>query len=66
MPNLDRTSLDDLEFVNALTLNAPVRMVVSGRVSTKAFTVRTGADDEKTVGYYATIAIGDIEIGEPA
>ncbi|MBA2742356.1 MAG: hypothetical protein H0U46_10135 [Actinobacteria bacterium] len=63
--NLDRTNTDDLEFVEALRLGAPVRVIVNGSVSGKGFTHRNGADGEE-VGYYASLRVGEVEIGEAA
>jgi hypothetical protein len=63
--DLDRTSLDDLEFVEALRLGAPVRAIVTGAVSGKGFTL-TNRPHEDEVGYYCSVRIDGVEIGEPA
>ncbi len=64
--DLDRTNEDDLEFVDALRLGKPVRLIVSGRVSGKGFTHQVKSDDEEAVGYYCSVRIGEVEIGEAA
>ncbi len=57
--DLDRTNEDDLEFVAALRLGKPVRLIVSGSVSGKGFTHQVKSDDEETVGYYCSVRIGE-------
>jgi hypothetical protein len=61
--DLDRTNLEHLEFVEALALGAPVRVICTGAVAGKGFTHRVKSDDEIEVGYYASVRIDDVEIG---
>jgi hypothetical protein len=63
--SLDRTSLDDLEFVEALRLGAPVRVIANGSVSGKGFTHRVSSDGAE-IGYYASLRVAEVELGEAA
>lgn len=63
--DLDRTNLEHLEVRRgADARRAPVRAVVVGGVSGKGFTRRRGPDAEDVVGYYASVRIDDVEIGD--
>ncbi len=62
---LDRTDVEHLRFVDAMRLGAPVRLIVTGAVSGKGFT-HSQTQDEDKVGYYASLRIADVELGEPA
>jgi hypothetical protein len=64
--DLDRTSIEDVAFVNALRLCGAVRVICTGAVSGKGFTHRVSSKDEGEVGYYCSVRIDGLEIGEPA
>lgn len=63
--DLGRTSEDELTFVEALRLGSPVRLVVTGSVSGKGFVLREAKDGDEC-GYYCSVRIADVEIGEAA
>jgi hypothetical protein len=44
--SLDRTSEDDLALLEAMRIGAPVRLIVTGEISGKAFRLGTGDDAE--------------------
>jgi hypothetical protein len=64
--DLDRTSLDDLAFTQALKLAEPVRLVVTGAPDAKTFRHNLVRGDEGRVEYSVTIRIDQLEIGEAA
>jgi hypothetical protein len=64
--NLDRTNEEHLAFVESLRLGIPVRVIVTGSVSGKGFTHRVNSEGDEEVGYYASLRIADVELGEPA
>jgi hypothetical protein len=66
--DLDKTSTDDVDFVNALRLGGAVRVICTGAVSGKGFTHRVSSKEEHEdeVGYYCSVRIDGLEIGEPA
>jgi len=64
--DLDRTDSEHLAFVESLRLGLPVRVIVTGSVSGKGFTHRVKSTDDEEVGYYASLRVADVELGEPA
>lgn len=64
--DLDRTSLDDLEFVQALKFGERVRLVVGGAPDVKTFRHNLVIGDEGKVDYAVSIRIDELEIGEAA
>ena len=59
---LDRTSRDDLELLEAMRLRREVRLIVTGTISGKAYTVR--GEDELAFG--CTVRVSRVEAGEIA
>jgi hypothetical protein len=62
--SLDRTSEDDLALLEAMRIGAPVRLIVTGKISGKAFKLGTGDDAE--FAYSCTVRIASVEAGEIA
>jgi hypothetical protein len=60
---LDRTSEDDLALLEAMRIGAPVRLIVLGSISGKAF--RLGTDEEE-LSYSCTVRVASVEAGEIA
>jgi hypothetical protein len=52
---LDRTSEDDLALLEAMRIGAPVRLIVTGEVSGKAFKLGTG--DNAEFSYSCTVRV---------
>jgi hypothetical protein len=64
--SLDRTSLDDLELLEAGRLGAPVRLIVVGEFVGKGFRLNRNSDDEGELSYYCTVKVLGVEAGEAA
>jgi hypothetical protein len=62
--SLDRTSEDDLALLEAMRIGAPVRLIVAGTISGKAFKLGTGDDAE--FAYACTVRVATVEAGELA
>lgn len=62
--SLDRTSEDDLALLEAMRIGAPVRLIVTGEISGKAFRLGTGDDAE--FSYSCTVRVASVEAGELA
>jgi hypothetical protein len=62
--SLDRTSEDDLALLEAMRIGAPVRLIVTGKISGKAFKLGTGDDAE--FAYSCTVRVASVEAGEIA
>jgi hypothetical protein len=62
--SLDRTSENDLALLEAMRIGAPVRLIVTGKISGKAFKLGTGDDAE--FAYSCTVRIASVEAGEIA
>ncbi|HWQ24687.1 MAG TPA: hypothetical protein VNK94_11335 [Gaiellaceae bacterium] len=66
---LDRTSTDDLAFLAALRLGAPVRLIVTGTASGKGFSLRPEKavpGDLADVAYSVSVRVEAVELGELA
>lgn len=63
--NLNRTNAEHLDFIEALELGEPVRVLAIGQTSGKGFNARRTKDDEEEVEFYCSLRIGDVELGEP-
>ena len=61
---LDRTSEDDLALLEAMRIGVPVRLIVTGEISGKAFRLGTGDDAE--FSYSCTVRVASVEAGEIA
>lgn len=60
--DLDRTSQDDLDFVNGLKLGREVELRVTATVSKKGFTLSAGKDDgPDSAGYGVGLKIHSLE-----
>jgi hypothetical protein len=64
--DLDRTSLDDLDFVNALRFGERVKLIVGGTPDTKTFKHNLVRGDEGKVDYSVSVKLDELEIGEAA
>ena len=62
--SLDRTSEDDLALLEAMRIGAPVRLIVTGEISGKAYRLGTGDDAE--FSYSCTVRVASVEAGELA
>jgi hypothetical protein len=62
---LDRTSDDDLALLEAMRLGAPVRLIITGSISGKAYSLRT-KEDEEQMSYVCTVRVDKVEAGELA
>ena len=62
--SLDRTSEDDLALLEAMRIGAPVRLIVTGEISGKAFKLGTGDDAE--FSYSCIVRVASVEAGEIA
>ena len=62
--SLDRTSDDDLALLEAMRIGAPVRLIVTGTISGKAF--RLEGTDDNELGFAATVRVASVEAGELA
>lgn len=59
---LDRTSGDDLDFVNGLELGREVTITVTGTVTRKGFTYAVGKDDEPgQAGYGVSLKVHTLD-----
>jgi hypothetical protein len=61
---LDRTSEDDLALLEAMRIGAPVRLIVTGTISGKAF--RLGGTSDEELGFAATVRVSSVEAAEIA
>jgi hypothetical protein len=61
---LDRTSEDDLALLEAMRIGAPVRLIVTGEISGKAYKLGTG--DAAEFSYSCTVRVASVEAGELA
>jgi len=57
--SLDRTSEDDLALLEAMRIGAPVRLIVTGEISAKAFRLGTGNDAE--FSYSCTVRVASVD-----
>jgi hypothetical protein len=64
--SLDRTSLDDLELLEAGRLGEPVRLIVVGEFVGKGFRLGRKSDGEGELSYYCTVKVLSVEAGEAA
>jgi hypothetical protein len=64
--SLDRTSLDDLELLEAGRLGEPVRLIVVGEFVGKGFRLNRKSDGEGELSYYCTVKVLSVEAGEAA
>jgi hypothetical protein len=62
--DLDRTSEDDLALLEAMRIGAPVRLIVTGTISGKAY--RLAGKDNEGLGFSATVRVASVEAGEIA
>ena len=63
---LDRTSLDDVELLEAARLGEPVRLIVVGEFVGKGFRLRRNSDGEGELSYTCTVRVLGVEAGETA
>jgi hypothetical protein len=56
--DLDRTSEDDLELLNAMRLGLPVRLIVTGSIGAKAFNLST---NDEELAYSCTVRVTSVE-----
>ena len=64
--HLDRTSLDDVELLEAARLGEPVRLIVLGEFSAKGFRLNRKSDGEGDLSYSCTVKVLGVEAGEAA
>ena len=62
--SLDRTPEDDLAVLEAMRIGAPVRLIVTGEISGKAFKLGTG--DAAEFSYSCTVRVATVEASELA
>ena len=63
---LDRTSLDDVELLEAARLGEPVRLIVVGDFVGKSFRLNRNSDGEGELIYSCTVKVLGVEAGEAA
>jgi hypothetical protein len=63
---LDRTSLDDLELLEADRLGNPVRLIVVGEFVGKGFRLKRNSDGEGELSYSSTVRVLSVEAAERA
>jgi len=61
---MDRTNEDDLALLKGMRIGAPVRLIVVGSISGKAFKLGTG--DDADFSYSCTVRVAGVEAGEIA
>jgi hypothetical protein len=59
-----RTSEDDLALLEAARLGREVRLIVTGTIATKTYTLGTGDDEE--LSFACTVRVASVEAGEIA
>jgi hypothetical protein len=62
--SLDRTSEDDLALLEAARLGLEVRLIVTGTISTKTYSLGTGDDPE--LSFACAVRVASVEAGEIA
>lgn len=60
--DLDRTSQDDLDFVNGLKLGREVVLQVTATVTKKGFTLSQGAEGTDCAGYGVGLKVHSLEV----
>ena len=61
--DLDRTSADDLEFVNGLKLGSTIELKVTATVTKKGFTLTAGKDETPdSTGYGVGLKVHSLEV----
>ena len=64
---LDRTSEDDLIFLEAMRLGVPVRLVITGLPVGKGFSLKVAADPTgEELAYHSAVRVTAVELGELA
>jgi len=64
---LDRTSEDDLVFLEAMRLGVPVRLIITGLPVGKGFSLRPARDDDDgELSYSCSLRVEAVELGELA
>ena len=64
---LDRTSEDDLVFLEAMRLGVPVRLVITGLPVGKGFSLKPAQDPtDEELAYYSAVRVTAVELGEIA
>lgn len=61
---LDRTSEDDLVFLNAMRMGTPVRLIITGLPTGKGFSLRTRDTDDE-LSYHCSLRVEAVELAEP-
>ena len=64
--DLDRTSADDLALLEAMRMGAPVRLIITGEISGKGFSLARKPGDEGELSYTCTVRVESVEAGELA
>jgi len=64
--DLDRTSDDDLALLEAMRMGAPVRLIITGEISGKGFSLARKPGDEGELSYTCTVRVESVEAGELA
>jgi hypothetical protein len=62
---LDRTSADDVDLVRAARLGNEIRLIVVGRVATKAYALKALEDGDE-LEYAFTVQVTAVEVAETA
>ena len=64
---LDRTSEDDLVFLEAMRLGVPVRLVITGVPVGKGFSLKPAQDPtDEELAYHSAVRVTAVELGELA
>ncbi len=65
---LDRTSEDDLLWLQALRLGTPLRLVIVGTPTARGFSIspKPGRDVTEELGFTCSIKVEQVELGELA
>ena len=64
---LDRTSEDDLVFLEAMRLGVPVRLVITGLPVGKGFSLKVAQDPtDGELAYHSAVRVTAVELGELA
>jgi hypothetical protein len=64
--DLDRTSEDDLALLEAMRIGAPVRLIITGVISGKGYSLARKPGDEDELSYTCTVRVESVEAGEIA
>ena len=64
--HLDRTSLNDVELLEAARLGEPVRLLIVGEFVGKGFRLNRNSDGNAELSYTCTVKVLGVEAGEAA